>query len=79
MYHQNSPPTLVIEDLPLECGEADLLLLIKPYGRVKSLNMTRHPQKRNSIYATAEFYVPSHGENARVHLDGAIIMGRKLM
>ncbi len=79
MFHQNSPPTLVIEDLPPECGEADVLLMIQPFGRVKSLNITYHPQKHNSIVATAEFYVPSHGENARVNLDGTIIMGRKIM
>lgn len=77
IVHQH-PTLLVVEDLPVECSEGDLLLLIQPYARVKSINMNRHPQRRNSTFAVVEFHMPEQGEGARVNLDGMFFMGRKL-
>lgn len=68
---------LVIDDLPYECAEADLLLLLQPFGRVKTMNVMRHPQKR-CLYCVAEFYNPQQAEVARSMLDGQMFKGVKL-
>ncbi len=76
-FGQPLSPPLVIDDLPFECGEADLLLLLQPFGRVKSMNVTRHPQKR-CLYCVVDFYNGQQAEVARSMLDGSMFKGVKL-
>lgn len=72
-----SAAAVLIDDLPLSVGETELLLLLKPCGRVRAINMNRHAHKSAS-YAIVELATIEQAEAARQQLNGQIFFGAVL-
>lgn len=81
--------TLVIEELPAECTETDLIKLVKPLGKLSVVNIFRHhtslsqqqfvPTPRyGTVTAALEFQLKEHAETVRNYLLGTILWGRQL-
>lgn len=65
-------PILLITELPIECGEMDLMQITQPYGKIKNIeikHLLRNTGK--TMYGLVEYHAAESAENARNSLNGA--------
>lgn len=83
MYNQSPPfgsyqqplspqiPILLITELPLDCGEMDLMQLTQPFGKIKNIEIKSSLRNTGKIlYGVVEYHSPESAENARNSLNG---------
>jgi RNA recognition motif-containing protein len=76
--------SVVIDGLPIECVETDLIKLLQPCGKVNAVTVHRNSSNSSlqsqglSIAATVEFQIREHAEAAVQYLESNIIWGRRL-
>jgi hypothetical protein len=83
----NSNFTVILEDLPVECTETDLIILAQGHGKVSAVNIHRNTTvilgmsmtpRFGSVLASMEFQVKEQAEDVCIFLTNTLVWGRQL-
>lgn len=77
--YQNNYTALLVEELPVDCCEEDLVQIFSPFGKIKSFNIKRGQSKgAYALHCVIEYYHPEHAYLAKSKLHGVFMRGNKL-
>lgn len=77
--YQNSMTALLVEELPVDCCEEDLVQIFSPFGKIKSFNIKRGQSKgAYALHCVIDYYHPEHAFLAKAKLHGIFMRGNKL-
>lgn len=74
---------VLIEDLPQDAVETDLIKFMQPLGRVNAITIHRHHSgnhqtRTTGVSATAEFQQREHAEAVLAYFESNLVWGKKL-